>query len=80
MSESILVHDEDKPNLFKWFNPQNIGHIAAFRYLCKTGQFPEGFLPAWIKQPTIADIFVLTFKMANAWMDHRERKRRDKHE
>jgi hypothetical protein len=53
-----------------WFDAGNVEHLKAYRYLEKTGCWPEGFLPADIDMPHNWQ-FILLAAMAAKWLEHK---------
>jgi hypothetical protein len=54
----------------KWFDPNNVEHIKAFKEFDKTGSWPKEFLPKDVKLDQFWIIDVLD-KMAVAWMNYK---------
>jgi len=52
-----------------WFDPHNIDHCKAYRYLQKTGQWPEGIEFSDIKIDSLWQVTFMT-RMAKTWIDH----------
>lgn len=54
-----------------WFDPHNLDHCKAYRYLQETGAWPEGFElldTEWFKGG-IWQVAIMG-KLANTWIDH----------
>ena len=50
-----------------WLNIHDVSHVAAFKFVCENGRWPDGFLPEKVccRQGWIDAI---KHKMSNAWM------------
>ena len=54
----------------KWFSPHNIDHCKAYKYLQKTGRWPEGFETHDMSLGRLAWQMAIMGKMVNAWLDY----------
>lgn len=53
----------------EWFDPHNTDHCKAYRYLQKTGQWPEGFELHDVELAGAMWQVSLMGKMTKAWID-----------
>jgi hypothetical protein len=54
-------------NVADFFDPYNVNHLKAFKYLNERGCWPDKFIPESVSfTPTW--IYDLTVKMAKAWL------------
>lgn len=56
-----------KINIVEWFDPYNIDHIRAYRYLEKNGMWEVGFIPDNIEFTDGWQIAILS-KLTNAYL------------
>lgn len=52
----------------EFFDPWDVEHLKAYRYLEKTGRWPDGFLPADIECPSGWEFWVRD-KIIQCWLD-----------
>ena len=57
-------------SIVDWFDIHDREHLQAWSHLCKTGQWPEGFIPEGkgLRYDALWQVHI-TEKMANAWVD-----------
>ena len=53
-----------------WFDPNNMQHLKAFKHLCDTGVWPEGFIPNTVELGNLWH-FVAVSTLAKAWLEHK---------
>ena len=51
------------------FDAHNLNHLAAYRHLQNTGQWPKDFIPKETEFSSMWNILILS-KLANAWLDY----------
>jgi len=56
-------------NIAEWFDPHNIDHIKAYRFLSETGTWPIGFVPLGMEFGPVWYAELAT-KMAECWVQH----------
>lgn len=54
----------------EWFDVKSGDHLEAYDHLCKTGAWPEGFVPDHVQRHPGWHMHLVA-KMANAWVDYR---------
>lgn len=54
-------------NIVEWFDPHNIEHIKAYKYLESVGHWPVGFLPENIIINSMWSMQIRE-KMADEWL------------
>ena len=54
-------------NILDWFDPENIEHLKAYKYLQDTGVWPKGFLPE-----DVDNIFISALEpnILTVWRSH----------
>ena len=60
---------DKKVNFSDWFDPNNLEHIRAFKHLCKTSTWPEGFIPEHVDQGPLWH-FEAVAALARCWVNH----------
>lgn len=59
-------------SIVDFFNPYNNIHLMAYRYLCDTGTWPEGFVPKGVEFGATWQVGIAN-KLAGAWLKFRLR-------
>lgn len=57
-------------NFSDWFDPYNIEHIKAYKYLHTKGQWPKNFIPENCVINNYWESFVKT-KIIDAWIEYK---------
>jgi len=57
-------------DIFDWFDPDNIEHLKAYKYLQDIGWWPEGFLPAGLTMPRMWQT-CLAYKLAERYVEEK---------
>jgi len=60
-------------NIVDWFDPYDIKHMEAYKYLERNGYWPENFIPDSVELSSVWQIF-LVGAMARCWLKHVEAK------
>jgi hypothetical protein len=55
-------------SICKWFNPENVTHVRAYKHLQVEGQWPLGFIPDDTHFPVNWQIFIAG-RMADLYMN-----------
>ncbi|KKN08299.1 hypothetical protein LCGC14_1058110 [marine sediment metagenome] len=57
----------------EFFNPYDLEHIAAYKHLCDTGSWPEGFIPDSVDtrmESSPAWQIAIVAQLATCWVTH----------
>jgi hypothetical protein len=63
------TQDEMMIKLEDWFDPYDVSHMEAYEKLCKTGSWPEKFIPKHVYTGYLA-VININAKIAQAWMSY----------
>jgi len=55
-------------NITEWFDPYNVEHVIAYKYLRDNGVWPGGFLPADVERRNFWNIIIKN-KIVDAWVE-----------
>ena len=58
------------PLFVDWFNPYNIEHLRAYRYVQDTGTWPPRFIPDNLLMGNNWQV-LLQFRLAEAWVNYK---------
>jgi len=61
--------NEDRIDIFHFFDPHNPAHIRAYQYFKKNGSWPKNFIPEGCRSSTIG-LEILANILADKWINY----------